>query len=86
MFIFMQKTIFTPHLFLEILRKYCKLVILGILNELVENSDVYLQTKAQLDLSFFLQILLHLLQILQSDWSRTFWAETPEQEFCQTWV
>ena len=32
MFIFMQKTIFTPHLFLEILQKYCKLVILGTLN------------------------------------------------------
>ena len=83
MFIFMQKTIFTPHLFLEILQKYCKLVILGTLNQPVENSDVYLETKAQLEPSFFLQILLHLLQILQS---RTFWAETPEQEFCQTWV
>ena len=30
MFIFMQK-IFIPHLFLEILQRYCKLVIMGIL-------------------------------------------------------
>ena len=24
-------------------------------------------------------------KFLQSDWPRTFWALTPEQEFCQTW-
>ena len=28
-FIFVQKTFFIPHLFLEILQKYCKLIMLG---------------------------------------------------------
>ena len=62
-FIFMQKVIFIPSLFLEILQRYCKLVVLGTLRTSVYvhqkqgNSDVYLQTKNQLDPSNFLEIL-----------------------------
>ena len=60
MFVFMQKIKFIPYLFLEILQRYCKLVILATLGVtgnthqkryqlLIENSGVYLQTKNQLD-------------------------------------
>ena len=58
--VFMQKIIFIPALFLEILQRYYKLIILSTLEKLghahqkqwhqpVENSYVYLQTKNQLD-------------------------------------
>ena len=60
----MQKIIFIPHLFLEILQGYCRLVILGTLSapghthqkqqhELIGNSDIYLHKKYQLDSSKF---------------------------------
>ena len=44
----------------------------------VGNFDV--QIKNQLDSSFINTIHY---RILQSDWSRTFWAITPEQGFCE---
>ena len=66
-FIFMWKIIFISHLFLEILQRYYKLVILGTLSNLAtptnsnntilyENLDVYLKTKNELDsLMFFIR-------------------------------
>ena len=74
--IFMQKIIFIPALFLEILQRYYKLIILGTLgmfghthqkqwHQQVENFYVYLQTKSQLDPSmFFTDITLY--RVLQS--------------------
>ena len=63
-----NKIIFIITFFHEILQRYCKFVILGTLStpshahqkqwhQLVGNSDVYLQTKNQLDPSIFLEIL-----------------------------
>ena len=60
----MYKTMFILHLFLEILQKYYKIVILGTLGmsghihqkrwrQLVGNSDAYLQINNQIDLSIF---------------------------------
>ena len=62
MFIFMQKIKFTPHLFLEILLRYCKLVILGTLGmahhphqnqwyQLEGNFNIYLHAKNQKSIS-----------------------------------
>ena len=74
--IFKQKIIFIPALFLEILQRYYKLIILGTLGTFghthqkqwhkpVENFYVYLQTKSQLDPSiFFTGITLYM--VLQS--------------------
>ena len=74
--IFMQKIILIPALFLEILQRYYKLIILGTLgkldhthqkqwNQLVGNSYVYLETKIQLDPSMFFTYIT-LYRILQS--------------------
>ena len=59
-FIFMQKNIFIPHLFLDILQRYWKLLILGAwshpakaIHQLEGNSDIYLHTKNFLDPSIF---------------------------------
>ena len=55
----MQKIRLVPPLFLEILQKCYKLVILGTLgttghaNQMIGNSDVFLQTKNTLDTSIF---------------------------------
>ena len=68
-FIFTQKVIFITHLFLKILQRYCKLVILGPLGtlghahkthqyQLVGSSNAYLQAKNQFDPSIFLKKLL----------------------------
>ena len=46
------------------------------LAKIVRNS-VYLETKKHVNPCFE--------EILQSDWSRTFWAITLEQESLQTW-
>ena len=74
--IFMQKIIFIPALFLEILQRYYKLIILGTFGKLghtnqnqwyqpVENVYVYLQTKSQLDPSMFFTYIT-LYRVLQS--------------------
>ena len=34
----------------------------------------------------FLNLFGDITRTLQSDWPRIFWAITPKQEFCQTWV
>ena len=58
----MQKTIFVSHLFLKVLQRYCKLVILGTLDtpshahQLVGNS-VCLQANNQIDDSIFFRII-----------------------------
>ena len=64
----MQKITFIPHLFFEMLQRYCRLVIFGTLgmpghadqeqqHRPVGNNDFYLQTKNQLDPSIFLEVL-----------------------------
>ena len=67
--IFMQKIIFIPALFLEVLQRYYKLIILGTLGKFGHTHQkkfyVYLQTKSQLDPSmFFTNITLY--RVLQS--------------------
>ena len=63
MFIFMQKIIFIPPIFFEILKRYCELVIFGTLDmpghahhqrqyHLAGNSNIYPQTKNQLHPSY----------------------------------
>ena len=76
------------------MQRYCKLIFgtLGMPSHthhkqeyhLVGNSDVYPETKTQLDPSLFYRDIT-LYRILQSDWSGTFWLITPDQEFCQAW-
>ena len=72
----MQKIIFIPALFLEILQRYYKLIILGTLGKLgpthqkqwhqpVENVYVYLQTKGQLDPPIFFTYITF-YRVLQS--------------------
>ena len=71
-----QKTKFILHIFLEILQRYCKLIVLGTLGmpgyanekwyyQLVENFRVYLQAKNQLHSHAFLEIL-HTLKTIVS--------------------
>ena len=67
MFIYKQKINFILPVFLEILQRYCKLVILGTLGKpgythpkyyhLVENFRIYLQAKEPLQPHVFLEIL-----------------------------
>ena len=90
-----QKINFILHTFLEILKRYCELVILGTLgmpgyahlkwyHHLLERADVYLQANNRFHNSLlFSDILFH--RILQFDWSTAFWSITQEPEFRQIW-
>ena len=90
-----QKINFILHTFLEILKRYCKLVVLGTLgmpgcahlkwyHHLLERADVYLQAKNRFHNSLlFSDILFH--RILQFDLSTAFWSITQEPEFRQIW-
>ena len=83
MFICVQKIIFIPTVFLEILQRYYKIVILDISgmlgcthqkqqHQIVGNSAVYLQTINQLGPSIFLE-MLHFKESCHVTGQEQFW-------------
>ena len=56
----------------------------SLLHHLVGNSDIYPQTKNQLDPWTFSRDIT--ISKMQSNLSRTFWSITQKQEFCQRWA
>ena len=92
-FICRQKINLILHVFLEILQRYCELVVLGTLgipdyaypkwyHQLVENLDVYLSATNILHHSL-LSWDITFWRILQFDWLTVFSPITREPEFCQ---